>query len=46
MLAVEVEFDIAIAQVDITPENFHSLKSIEVLIERTLSQRTNTRTGS
>lgn len=46
MLAVEVEFDIAIAQVDITPENFHSLRSIEVLIERTLSQRSNTRTGS
>jgi len=40
MLAVEVEFDIAIAQGDITPENFHSLQSIEALIERTLSQRT------
>lgn len=39
MLAVEVEFDIAIAQSDITPENFHSLKSIEALIERTLAQR-------
>ena len=39
MLAVEVEFDIAIAQGDITPENFHSLKSIEALIDRTLSQR-------
>ena len=24
MLAVELEFDIAIAQSDITPENFHS----------------------
>jgi acyl carrier protein len=46
MLAVEVEFDIAIAQADITPENFHSLKSIEILIDRTLSQRANTRTGS
>jgi acyl carrier protein len=46
MLAVEVEFDIAIAQVDITPENFHSLQSIEVLIDRALSQRANTRTGS
>ena len=31
--------DIAIAQGDITPENFHSLKSIEALIDRTLSQR-------
>jgi acyl carrier protein len=39
MLAVEVEFDIAIAQSDITPEHFHSLKSIEALIERTLAQR-------
>lgn len=40
MLAVEVEFDIAIAQTDITPENFHSLQSIESLVERTLAQRT------
>ena len=39
MLAVEVEFDIAIAQTDITPENFHSLASIESLVERTLAQR-------
>ena len=39
MLAVEVEFDIAIAQGDITPENFHSLQSIETLVERTLSLR-------
>ncbi len=39
MLAVEVEFDIAIAQADITPENFHSLRSIETLVDRTLSQR-------
>jgi acyl carrier protein len=39
MLAVEVEFDIAIAQGDITPENFHSLQSIELLVERTLAQR-------
>lgn len=41
MLAVELEFDIAIAQADITPENFHSLQSIESLIERTLGQRVN-----
>jgi acyl carrier protein len=41
MLAVELEFDIAIAQTDITPENFHSLQSIEGLIERTLGQRIN-----
>jgi acyl carrier protein len=39
MLAVEVEFDIAIAQGDITPENFHSLSSIEALVDRTLSLR-------
>ena len=39
MLAVEVEFDIAIAQGDITPENFHSLGSIESLVGRTLGQR-------
>jgi acyl carrier protein len=34
MLAVEVEFDIAIPQSDITPENFHSLASIEALVAR------------
>ena len=39
MLAVEVEFDIAIPQSDITPENFHSVASIEALVARTLAQR-------
>jgi len=39
MLAVEVEFDIAIAQADITPENFHSLQTIETLVDRTLARR-------
>jgi acyl carrier protein len=39
MLAVELEFDIAIAQSDITPENFHSLSSIEALVAHTLGQR-------
>jgi acyl carrier protein len=39
MLAVEVEFDIAIAQSDITPENFHSLASIEALVGHTLGKR-------
>jgi acyl carrier protein len=39
MLAVEVEFDIGIAQGDITPENFHSLSSIEALVDRTLALR-------
>jgi acyl carrier protein len=35
MLAVELEFDLAIAQADITPENFHSLSSIADLVVRT-----------
>jgi acyl carrier protein len=39
MLAVEVEFDIAIEQADITPENFQSLRSIEMLVDRILAQR-------
>ncbi len=39
MLAVEIEFDIAIPQSDITPENFHSLASIEALVGRTLAMR-------
>ena len=40
MLAVELEFDLAIAQADITPENFHSLSSIADLVVRTQGQRT------
>jgi acyl carrier protein len=39
MLAVELEFDIAIPQADITPENFHSCSSIEALVERTLQNQ-------
>ena len=39
MLAVELEFDIAIPQGDITPENFHSVAAIKTLVVRTLSQR-------
>jgi acyl carrier protein len=39
MLAVELEFDIAVPQSDITPENFHSVAAIEALVVRTLSQR-------
>ena len=39
MLAVEVEFDIAIPQSDITPENFLSLGSIQSLVEKILSLR-------
>ena len=37
MLAVEVEFDIMIPQADITPENFHSLTTIDALVTRTLA---------
>jgi acyl carrier protein len=39
MLAVELEFDIAVPQSDITPENFHSVAAIEALVVRTLAQR-------
>jgi acyl carrier protein len=39
MLAVELEFDIAIPQSDITPENFQSVRSIQSLVERMLSMR-------
>jgi len=39
MLAVELEFDIAIPQSDITPENFHSVAAIQALVVRTLSMR-------
>ncbi len=39
MLAVELEFDIAIPQSEITPENFRSLSSIQALVEKTLSMR-------
>jgi acyl carrier protein len=34
MLAIEREFDIAIPQADITPENFHSLGSMAALVGR------------
>lgn len=39
MLAVELEFDIAIAQSEITPENFESCDTILALVDRTLSMR-------
>jgi len=39
MLAVELEFDIAIPQSEITPENFHSVAAMQALVVRTLSQR-------
>lgn len=38
MLAVELEFDIAIPQADITPENFESCATIVALVERTLQK--------
>ena len=39
MLAVELEFDIAIPQSDITPENFQSVSAIRALVEKMLSMR-------
>ena len=39
MLAVELDFDIAIPQSDITPENFHSVAAIQSLVVRTLAMR-------
>jgi acyl carrier protein len=39
MLAVELEFDIAIPQSDITPENFQSVNAIQALVEKMLSMR-------
>jgi acyl carrier protein len=36
MLAVEIEFDITIPQADITPDNFHSVASVEALVGRML----------
>ena len=39
MLAVEVEFDIAIPQSDITPENFQSVNAIRALVEKMLNMR-------
>ncbi len=38
MLAVEIEFDISIPQADITPENFHSLSTINALVARNLGR--------
>ena len=34
MLAIEVEFDVAIPQSDITPDNFESIASVEALVGR------------
>lgn len=40
MLALEVEFELVVPQVDITPENFHSIMSIEAMLERLLPAAT------
>jgi acyl carrier protein len=37
MLAIEVEFDLAIPQADITPENFDSIASVEATVTRLLA---------
>jgi acyl carrier protein len=34
MLAIEAEFNLTIAQSEITPENFASIASIEAMLER------------
>jgi acyl carrier protein len=39
MLAVELEFDVAIPQSDITPENFHSVGAMQALVVGILSKR-------
>jgi acyl carrier protein len=39
MLAVEGEFDLAIPQQDITPDNFRSVTSIEALLARLLAAK-------
>lgn len=34
MLAIEVEFNLAIPQADITPENFESIASVEAMLSK------------
>lgn len=34
MLAIEAQFDLTIPQEEITPENFHSIASIEGMLEK------------
>jgi acyl carrier protein len=34
MLAIEVEFNLAIPQADISPENFESIASVEAMLNR------------
>ncbi|HTW74548.1 MAG TPA: phosphopantetheine-binding protein [Steroidobacteraceae bacterium] len=45
MLALEVQFEIAIPQEEITPENFASIESVEAVVER-LSRPARTPTPS
>jgi len=37
MLAIEVEFDLAIPQAEITPENFETIASVEATVARLLA---------
>jgi acyl carrier protein len=37
MLAIELEFDVTIPPGDITPENFHSIETIEAMLGRLLA---------
>jgi acyl carrier protein len=37
MLAIEVEFDLAIPQAEITPDNFESIASVEATVGRLLA---------
>jgi acyl carrier protein len=45
MLSLEVHFELAIPQAEITPENFATIASVEALIVR-LTDRPDTRGGS
>ena len=36
MIAIEVEFDIALPQAEITPDNFESIASVDALVSRLL----------
>jgi acyl carrier protein len=37
MLAIEVEFDLAIPQAEITPDNFQSIASVEAMVGRLMA---------
>jgi acyl carrier protein len=41
MLALEVEFDLTIAQAEISPGNFASIETVETLMSRLLNLRSN-----